>query len=261
MTQPDYAVFLPRRLSHPGCIVAGTKLGTHRKDLEKELGAIQVELSPKVEASIALVLDVTKTLERLPSSDATMVEIDRGTDRCIAGFHDQLDAIERSFDHAVILPRTDDENARLADASLVRAAVLPRGTAFLKSVYSQQWTVMSAMMYGLAVEDVAAAVGRLGLTVEVARLGRWTELYGAKLGVTERKHADPSVVGVQAWHDAYGELFAHVHSEYNDRKDDTHAKIRAALLSPYTQQADEERRAELRAKARRSKADSAPTGE
>ncbi len=249
----DTSLFLPRRLSHSGATVAGTQLATHHEDLKKALKEIKIKLSSKVEAAVTLVLEHTKAIEALPASDATMMEIDRGTDRAIAGIHDQLDAIERSFDHAYLLPLTGEESARLADASLVRGSVLPAGTSFLKLVYTQQWAQMSAMMNALAVKETAAAVTRLGLGVEVGRLRRWVELYGAKLGLTERKQADPAVAGVQAWHDAYGELFAHVYSEYNDRKDETHAKIRDALLSPYTNQADEERRVEQKAKARREK--------
>ncbi len=41
-------------------------------------------------------------------------------------------------------------------------------------------------------EDVKAAVHRLGLSVEAGRMARWAELYGAKLGVTEVKAADPA---------------------------------------------------------------------
>jgi hypothetical protein len=260
MSNVDYAVFLPRRLSHPGCVAAGTQLATHHEALKKELKETKVKLSPKVEAAVARVIERTHGLEHMPSSDATMMEIDRGTDRNIAGMHDQLDAIERSFDHAWILPLSDADAARLADASLVRSSVLPAGTSFLKLVYSRQWAQMSAMMKALSQDDVAAAVKRLGLGVEVARLSRWVDLYGAKLGLTERKAADPSVAGVEEWHDAYGELLAHVHSEYNDRKDDTHAKIRDALLSPYNTQADEERRADQkRAKRKDSGAAPAPT--
>jgi hypothetical protein len=257
----DYSIFLSRRLSQPGCSVAGTQLGTQHENLKTELKGLKIKLSPKVEATIVLVLEQTKIVEALPSSDATMMEIDRGTDRCIAGIHDQLDAIERTFDHGSILPLTDDESARLADASLVRGSVLPAGTSFLKLVYKQQWAQMSSMLSALAVKETAAAVTRLGLAVEVGRLRRWVELYGAKLGLTEVKQADPGVAGVQAWHDAYGELFAHVHSEYNDRKDETHAKIRDALLSPYTNQADEERRVEQKAKARREKANTPPAAD
>jgi hypothetical protein len=249
----DYAIFLPRRLSHAGCIVAGTKLATHHEALAKELKQLKTKLAPKVESAVIAVVEKTKALELLSSSDATMVEIDRGTDRCIAGFNDQLDAIERCFDHASILPLTESETSRLADATLVRSVALPHGTGFIKLVYTQQWVHMSAMVTALGGAETAAAVERLGLTAEADRLRRWVGLYGAKLGVTEQKHADPAVIAIEAWHAAYGALFTHVHSEYDDDKDDLHAKIRDVLTSPYNTQADEERRAEQKAKAKRKR--------
>ncbi|CAN99419.1 hypothetical protein predicted by Glimmer/Critica [Sorangium cellulosum So ce56] len=199
--------------------------------------------------------------EALGSLDATMVEIDRGTDRCIGGFSCQLASIERTFDHDDILPLTDDEAARRRDALLVRSEVLSSGTDFLRLVYSQQWVRMSAMIKALDGKDVKAAVERLGLSAEVGRLQRWTELYGKKLGVTEAKAADPAVKAVEAWHEAYGTLLVQAHAEYDDDKDETHALLRDRLLSPYEDAAEEERRADQRARAAaRKKAEPEPIG-
>ncbi|WP_441285770.1 hypothetical protein ACSRUE_24920 [Sorangium sp. KYC3313] len=64
---------------------------------------------------------------------------------------------------------------------------------------------------------------RLGLSAEAGRLRRWTELYGEKLGVPEVKSADPAIKAVEAWHEAYGTLLVHVHAEYDDDRDETHA--------------------------------------
>lgn len=50
-----------------------------------------------------------------------MTEIDRGTDRCIGAFGSVLDSIVRAFDHEGILPLSDEEAARRADAALVRS--------------------------------------------------------------------------------------------------------------------------------------------
>ena len=47
----------------------------------------------------------------------------------------------------------------------------------------------------------------------------------------------------------------HAHAEYNDAKDEARTKIREALTSPYTAQAEEERRAEQKAQAKRKPAE------
>ncbi|WP_437475818.1 hypothetical protein WME75_24480 [Sorangium sp. So ce1014] len=102
-------------------------------------------------------------------------------------------------------------------------------------------------------KDVKAAVQRLGLSAEAGRLRRWTELYGQKLGVTEAKSADPAIKAVEAWHEAYGTLMVHVHAEYDDERDETHALLRDRLLSPYEDAANEARRAEQRARSASAK--------
>lgn len=254
----DYTLFLSRRLSQGGCVLAGTQLATYHEQLEAELKDHKIKLAPKVEAAVLKTIAQTKTLGVLTSNDAAMVDVDRSTDRCVAAIHDQLDAVERCFDRGSLLPLTSEQAARLADAQLVRGALFPSGTAFLRLPYSQQWLEMNNTLRALGGKDIAAAAKRLGIEQEMGRLRGWVELYGAKLGVTEVEPADPAVAVLQAWHDAYGALFAHAHSEYDDREDATHARIREALLSPYLRQADEERRAEQKAKARREKADTPP---
>ena len=255
----NYATFLARRVSQPGCIVAGTQLASHVDSLKGELKEHKTKLAPKVETAIGNVLEKTKSVELLTSTDATMSEIDRGTDRCIAGSHDQLDAIERSFDHASILPLAKDQAARLADASLVRGALLPAGTGFLRLPYSQQWVRMTAMLKALDDKEVAAAVKRLGMEPEMDRIRAWVAQYGSRLGVTQAKNTDPAAVAIEAWHEAYGELIVRVHDAYDNPKDDLHTKVRRALVSPYENQVEEERRAEQKAKIKRKAAEAPAT--
>lgn len=249
-----YAPFLPRRCSQSGCVVAGTKLATRYDKLKPVLKEAKTKLVPKVDSAVQAILAKTKTIEGLATTEATMTEIDRGTDRCIAAFQSELDAIERVFDHGVILPLTDEQATRLDDALMVRGALLPLGTGFLKLVYSQQWVHMNNMAKGLADKDVDAAIKRLGLTAEKARLLGWVALYGSKLGVTETKAADPSAVSIEAWHEAYGELLVHVHSEYGNANDAIHGEIRTALLGPYNEQVDEERRVDQKTRGKRQPA-------
>lgn len=242
-----YSTFLPRRLSLSGCITSGTKLGTHRDKLNE----LKIPLSARVDAAAQTVVDKTHAVTLLASTDATMNAIDRGTDRHIAGFDDQLESIERSFDHASLLPLTASQSARLADAVAVRTALFPTGTGFLKGVYYEQWVRMMAIVKALDGTETAAAVTRLGLSAEALRLKHWVTLYGARLGVTEAQASDPAAVAVEAWHEAYGELTVHVYSEYGSAKDEVHGKIRAMLISPYQMQADEERRGEQKARLKR----------
>lgn len=257
----QFTNFLPRRLSQPGCIVAGTRLVSHRDAIQKELEEHNSQLAPKVAEAIEKVASATKTVEGLTSTDYTMQEVDRGTDRCIAGTDDQLESIERSFDHASILPLSDAQAARLADARLVRGALLPAGTRFLQLPYSEQWVRMTAMLGALEDTKVQAAVERLAMGPEIERIQAWVALYGAKLGVTEMKDTDPAAVAIDAWHEAYGELIVRVHAAYDDSKSDLHPRIRRALLSPYEDQAEDERRAAHKARSRQQPDDSgAPEG-
>jgi hypothetical protein len=245
------AEFLARRLTPNGCIVAGTQLAAQRQELKDR----KIKLAPKVESAVQSVIAQTGTLESQSSNDATMTEIDRGADRCIAAFGAQLDDIERAFDHDDILPLTEDEAARRADALLVRSEALASGTGFVRLVYSKQWVRMSAMVKALERKEVSAAVERLGLSLVADRLRRWTDLYGAKLGLTEAKSSDPAAKAVEAWHEAYGTLVVQVRAEYDDKSDETHALLRERLLSPYENAAGEERRTEQRARADAKKKD------
>lgn len=228
--------------------MAGTRLATARTGLKDA----KVKLAPKVDTTVQKVLDATRDIEALTSTDAAMVEVDRGTDRCIAGFHDAVDAIGRCFDHGDILPLSEEHAARLADAATVRAALLPSGTYFLRLPYSQQWQLMAAMVRAMDDKPAAAAIKRLGLTAEADRVKSWVALYGAKLGVTESKQIDPAARAVDAWHQAMGELMVRVHDAYDDPKDEGQAQIREALLSPYQLQVEEERRLEQKARAKRA---------
>jgi len=56
---------------------------------------------------------------------------------------------------------------------------------------------------------------------------------------------------VEAWHEAHGELTVHVHSEYGSAKDEAQTRIRATLIGPHEAQADEERRAQQKARGKR----------
>jgi len=246
-----FATFLPRRLSQGGCVVAGTRFGSNFDRLKKELKDEKSKLSAKVTSAAQSLMAATLDVEALTTTDASMVLVDRGADRCVAAVQAILDGIERAFDYGQILPLSGEQTARLEDARTVRAALLPNGTGFLKLVYSQQWLVMSTMAKTMADKDVTAAIKRLGIEQEAARIQSWVTLYGNKLGVTEAQNADAAVVAVDAWHQAYGQLWVHAHSEYDDLKDDLHTRIRASLLSPYETQAEEERRAEQKARDKR----------
>lgn len=236
-------------------MVAGKKLEPRYKTLKKELKDKKEALPSKIDAAVQAIFTCTQKLESLSSTEATMVEVDRGTDRCVAAVHDQLDGIERAFDHGTILPLTEKQAQRRADAMAIRKALMPAGTSFLRLVYSRQWVHLNSMGNALADKETAAAVARLGLTEEVERVKGWIGLYGAKLGVTESREADPAAVAVEEWHQAYAELIAHVHSDFVKASAEIQKKVVQALLAPYDEQADEERRAESKARSRRPEAE------
>ena len=77
----DYTLFLPRRLSQAGCVIAGTKLAAHHAALQQDLEDPKPPLASKVESSILAIDNHTRSIAALPTSDAVMIEIDRGADR------------------------------------------------------------------------------------------------------------------------------------------------------------------------------------
>jgi hypothetical protein len=81
------------------------------------------------------------------------------------------------------------------------------------------------------------------------RVLSWLDGEWLGFGVTEAKAAEPAVKAVEAWHETYGTLLVQVHAEYDDDKDESHALLRDRLLSPYEDAAEEERRADQRARA------------
>lgn len=224
-----YSTFLPRCVSQGGCIVAGTRVATAQQKLKDE----KIKLLAKPDTAVQKVIDSTRAIEALTTTDAAMLDIDRGTDRSIAGFHDELDAIERCLDRGDILPLTEAQSARLADATTVRGTLLADGTYFLKLPYSQQWVPMSNMVKAMDEQPAADAIERLGLTPEADRVKSSVALYGAKLGVTETRSVDPAARAIDAWHEAMGELMVRVHDAYDDPNDPTHKKVREALTAPY----------------------------
>ena len=78
-----YAPFLPRRCSQSGCVVAGNKLATRYDKLKTFLKEqpTKTKLAPRVDSAVLAILGNTKTVELLTTTDATMPEIDQGTDR------------------------------------------------------------------------------------------------------------------------------------------------------------------------------------
>lgn len=235
-------------------MIAGTQLATIYKTLTDTKGkGHPTKLPSNVDASIRTVLATTKSAESLTTTDATMTEIDRATDRCVASHYGQLEQIERSFDHHTILPLTKQQAARRDDAALVRRTVFPEGTSLLRLPYRTQWKRMTVMVSLMNRKDIAAAIERLGLADETQRVEAWVDLYGRKLGLTETHDADPAAVVVDAWHEAYGELVCHASSAFNP-KDEEQARLRDALLAPYHQQADEERRASQKEPAQQAPA-------
>lgn len=242
------ADILTRRLSREGCVLAGTQLGTHLDELRKD----KHRLVPPVAEASQEALDATKALEALDgSAEASMTDIDRGADRCIAGLDSHLAAVAQCLDHADVLPLTPAQQARVEDAASLRVALFPAGTAFLRLPYRQQWERMSALVRATEQPDNVRLLRQLGLTAEAERVKAWTDVYGARLGLTETQAPDALVQALQRWHDAVGSLVVLVRAHYRDRNDATHQRVRDLLLSPYDRQVADERAVEARAARKR----------
>lgn len=248
----NYSGFLSRRLSYERCIVAGTQLKALRAQLKDD----KVKLSPKSDAASAAVIAKTTDLEALTSSETPMNVLDRVTDRCIAGWHDGLDAVERALDGGDTVPLTPKQEARRKDATLVRSTILPAGTSMLRLPYGQQWVRMSTMVKAMKQDEVQAAIERLGMSDEAERVEQLVAIYGARLGITETKDADPTAMAIEAWHEAYGALVVHAHSEYDNAKEASLLALRDSLVSPYEAQAEDQRRADQKARDKRKAGDS-----
>jgi hypothetical protein len=177
---------LPRRLSAAGCVIAGHQLAAQHKALAEK----KIKLVKEVEARCDTVAAATEAIVALGADDATMTNIDRGADRFIGGFDGAFAEIERLLDHGDVLPLTAAEQDRRETARALRARLFPNGTDFIRATYRTQWERMNAVHVDAQKPENAAAIKKLGLTLEAERLGRWVALYGAKLGVTEAQDED-----------------------------------------------------------------------
>ncbi|RYE83051.1 MAG: phosphoenolpyruvate--protein phosphotransferase, partial [Myxococcales bacterium] len=156
------ADILTRRLSREGCVLVGTQLETHHDELRHK---DKVKLLPAVEEACQEAIAASKALEALDGgAEASMLEIDRGSDRCIAGLDAHCAAVAQCLDFADVLPLTPEQQARVAAAASLRTALFPAGTAFLRLPHRQQWERMSALVRATEQPDTARLLRQLGLT-------------------------------------------------------------------------------------------------
>jgi hypothetical protein len=238
---------LPRRLTAEGCQVAGTAL----EAVLKQMHADQLRLEPGVARPARGVVQLTAEIAGLLSrqGEGSMFDLDRSADSAIAALSDRLDGTERGAAGEDILPLTADEAAERDLARQLHDELFGQGTGFLRLPYRQQWAAMVQLSTRLKQPHIQSGLARLGLTLHAGRVARWTDLYGARLGLTEsHESADPLARAVLRWHDAWGDLMVHVRASYSDAKD---AELRAQLLRPYEDQAQHERAQETKERRRR----------
>jgi hypothetical protein len=251
----DNTDLLPRRLTAPGCVIAGHQLAAH----VKALAGRKIKLTKEVEARVAAVGEATGRIEALSGNDTRMMDVDRGADRFIAGLDGMFVEIDRSFDYADVLPLTAAELELRDTASALHAKLLP-STEFIRGGYRAQWERMNALHNEMTRPENMSALGKIGLLPWVDRLGRWVALYGDKLGVTQAQAGtDPVAKGVDGWLVAWADLLLEVRSKYRDPNNEEHVIARQLLLSPYEDQARQERANEVKAAAkRREKKEASP---
>ena len=198
------AKILPRQLSNAGCKSVGTSLEAILEDLKSKA----TSLSPQVEASAKVVLEVTHRLLGFSHEKESMSDIDHGTDDTLAPFYEWLYAAVEfySHPHAHLIPLTVEEQGRLHHFRMLLEELFPEGTYFLSLRHREQWHHLTRLQANLTKPEIQLRLSALGLNTEAARILKWVERYGVRLGITkvEPEVTDPHSQLVHEWHEGLG---------------------------------------------------------
>lgn len=239
---------LPRQLSTTGCKSVGAELATTIEELRRK----NRSLTPGVEASASLVLSITERLKNFAHERESMSDVDHGTDDTVSPFYEWLYAAVEfySHPHAHIIPLTQEEQARLRHFRMLLEELFPEGTYFLSLRHKDQWHHLERLQKTLTKPEVQSRLSAVGLTTEAARISKWIERYGVRLGITKTdpEVTDPLAQLIFEWHEAWSDFTVDVRSSYKGKTDPGENELRSLLLSAY-----DRRLAEERAKDRQSR--------
>lgn len=245
----DVTHLIPRRLDLDSCVIVGTQLEAAIK-AHKDA---QQKLSPPLEAATQALIHATQELRLLEEGDSKMLEIDRATDRCVVGWSDLHESIQRMLTGDDLLPLTDDERAFQEASRKINAISYPNGTGFIRYTFRRQWAQLQKVKKAL--QSLEPELKSTGLSLLSNRFVRWIDLYGAKLGITEESDelTDKTASTIESWHKALGNVFFELINYSRDPQNKDANEIRDLLMAPYEQQAELERQ-ETRERRKKRKA-------
>jgi hypothetical protein len=182
-----------------------------------------------------------------------MLTIDVCTDRAVAGLESNLSGTVKIYNTPELAPLSDKQQSRALAASLLHSTFFSDGLKFLTIKHRQQWLKLDEIKQSINKAEHQSAIQTLGISDEIERVLYWIERYGRGLGITQAK-IDANKELYQAitnWHTALKKLATQIHAHYDDDANPEHLALRALLLSPYDDQAEEERKVERAERAER----------
>jgi hypothetical protein len=237
----SFNALLHHRLSPDGCRKVG-------QELEKNLGILQKQntrLTLTVEAEANRVLQRVHDLEAL-GEDASMSAVDQGTDRMIAGFFGLFSARELCYSFTEVTELEPREKERYELCRRTRMYLFPDGTRFVQEPYEEQWRHLDKLQQTLSSPEAQAAIHDLGMDIESARLLRWIDSYGKRVGATQTI-SDRDVLisrAVERFHLAWEDFTLEVRHAFKDHSPESN-RICLLLLSGYDRQSRKEEEIQL----------------
>jgi hypothetical protein len=232
----SFQLLLHQKLSMKGCILVAQEL-ERRYKLSKEQGT---KLPMAIEAEIEKIVLLGKVLEPL-GSDVSMNTIDQGTDRMIAGFFGLFSARELCYTFSEVIAIKPEEQEVFTLCNKTKTKLFPEGTKFVQESHENQWKHLQKLQTQLSTPDIQAALYGLGMSQEAARLLRWIDAYGSRLGATQTRSVRDQqlTVAVASFHSAWEEFTVEVRHAFKDHSAESN-RICLLLLSPYDRQIEKE---------------------
>lgn len=196
-----------RRLSFEGCRKVGNQLAQlvqARQSTQPPLMPLPVDFLAECQETQAK----TTAFDAIQDREAPMGYVDNATDQCLGGLYNQLLRKERCFTYEQILALTPEEEEHLERCRQLRLRLFPDGIDFVREPFHVEWNRLYELQKRLEDTSIQEELKYLSMTIEAARLVRWIDHYGARLGITQPSQGatDPKSIAVSAWHEAWENL-------------------------------------------------------
>lgn len=153
--------------------------------------------------------------------------LDGDLDNSGYAIHDALEAKLRAFSSQQ-LPLSPEEKQAADDARVLLGALYPKGKAPFNYPYVAEWNAVATMLQTAAQPEHSARIQRLGLGLELGRLQRCHQAFGALIGISSHAEAPAAAEFEEALHALLALVIA-----YYGRNEEKHQRWREVLAGPY----------------------------